>query len=943
MVLPRMSLHTPAVVCGAGLPSRAWPRRRAARALAALLGIAWTVTVLAAAPRPDFDGNGTTDLLWRNSVSGQTTIWLMSGTSPAATATIISDPTWQVTALGDFNGDGKTDLVWHNSVSGQTAIWLMNGVGVSSSGFVMSDPNWAVTATGDFNGDGKTDLVWRNGATGQTAIWLMNGLAAATSAFVMNDPNWVAAYTADFNGDGRTDLLWRNSATGQTVIWLMNGANVSASAFVMNNPTWAVTATGDFNGDGRADLVWRNSVTGQTALWLMNGTTAQASAFVMTDPSWSVSAAADLNGDSRSDLVWTNSVNGQVAVWLMNGVSATSSAVVLADPAWTLAQVADTNGDSRADLVFRNAVNGQTAVWLMNGVAPSATSIVLSDPAWSLAYDAGIYGYRSAARLLAHATFGSSRDEIVRVNAIGPDAWLNEQFGKPRTSFTGYVYPMLTGGMEEWEVNSAAIWRQLFQGDDQLRMRATFALSQILVISLENNTVQDAYCGPTSYLDLLADNAFGNFQDLLKGVAQHPVMGEYLNMKGSAKNDAISGQIPNENFAREMLQLFSIGTVMLNPDASLVKDANGKPVPTYDQAVVQSFAKAYSGWTFAGQDQTKSWRWLYPDIWDTDHLTRVQKACPAWSQPMQPWLAPYRAADNTRDIAGPAHDTGAKQLLAYPNAVNGMLAAGQTPQQDIDGAVANIFNHPNVGPFIGRQLIQRLVTSNPSPAYVQRVASAFNNNGSGVRGDMKAVWRAILRDPEAVGMPFVARAKWGRLREPIVRFVQAHRAFKSVINNAQQYYQVWDLTDSSDLAQDVLRAPSVFNFYSPHFAPSTAFGADGSAAPEFQITTTDSVAGYSDFSKWGIIGGFRSWEAGVTPSYWIKPDYSYYTGIAANATQLVEELDLLMAEGMLDPGFKRALIASIGKIGAGNASGRDERFKTALWLLLNTPDGLVQK
>jgi len=321
----------------------------------------------------------------------------------------------------------------------------------------------------------------------------------------------------------------------------------------------------------------------------------------------------------------------------------------------------------------------------------------------------------------------------------------------------------------------------------------------------------------------------------------------------------------------------------------------------------------------------------------------IQKACPAWSQPMQPWLATYRSADDTRDIAGPAHDATSKSLLVYPGAVKTSLPAGQTPQQDMDDAIDNIFNHPNVGPFLARRLIQRLVVSNPSRAYVARVASVFNDNGSGVRGDLRAVVRQILRDPEAAGPQYMARPKWGKLREPVVRFTQGHRAFKAVVNNPSRFYEVWDLSDSTNLGQDVLRAPSVFNFYSPFFAPSATFGADGSAAPEFQITNTDSVSGYADFTQWGIMGGFRSWNANDNPSYWIKPDYSYYTGIAGNALQLVQELELVMTEGTLDADFRRALVASIGKISAGNAAGRLERFNTALWLLMNTPDALIQK
>ncbi|MEP7206584.1 MAG: DUF1800 family protein [Casimicrobiaceae bacterium] len=892
--------------------------------------------------RPDVDGSGTTDLVWRNVATGQTALWTMNGVNPIAQSFLMSDPTWVVTATGDFNGDGKSDLVWRSRSTGQTVLWLMNGGVASATGFVMNDPAWSVVATGDFDGDGRTDLVWRHASTGQTVIWLMNGVTRTGSAFVMGDPAWSVVAVGDFNGDGKTDLVWRHRDTGQTAVWLMNGLSMSAGATIMGDPMWSAVATGDFNGDGKTDLVWRHAVTGQTVISLMNGAAISSSVMVMGDPNWAPALTADLDGDGKTDIVWTNLASGQTAVWLMNGAAPVSTAIVLNDPAWRVAGSGDYNGDGKADLLFRNEVSGHTALWLMDGTSITSTGFVMGNRAWAVRIDGETHDHGDAARFLAHATFGSSREEIARVAAIGPDAWLQEQFDTPASSFTNYVYPMLTGGQDQWAVNSAAIWRQLFEGPDQLRLRVMFALSEILVVSMENNTVQDAYCGPTSYLDMLAQNAFGNFQTLLKSVALHPIMGEYLNMKGSAKSDAVTGQSPNENFPRELLQLFSIGTVMLNADGTVKRDAGGAALPTYDQSVVLDFARAFSGWNHAGQDQTKSWRWLYPDTWDTDHLLRVQKACPAWSQPMQPWLANYRSADNTRDIAGPAHDAGAKQLLVYPGAASA-LPGGQTPTQDVDGAIANIFNHPNVGTFVGRQLIQRLVTSNPGPGYVARVTAAFNDNGAGVRGDLKAVIKAILRDPEAAGMQFTQRAKWGKLREPVVRFVQAHRAFKSVVNNVDHYYKVWELNDASDLAQDVLRAPSVFNFFSPRYAPSSGFGADGSSAPEFQITTTDSVAGYADFSRWGIVSGFRSWEATSVPSYWIKPDYSYYTGIAANAEQLVRELDLVLSEGSLSPEFRRALIASLAKINASSAAGRDERVKTALWMLLNTPDSLVQR
>ena len=420
-----------------------------------------------------------------------------------------------------------------------------------------------------------------------------------------------------------------------------------------------------------------------------------------------------------------------------------------------------------------------------------------------------------------------------------------------------------------------SIWKQYFEGTDQLRQRVSFALSQIFVISMNNNTVQDAPCGPANYLDILNRSAFGNVRTLLRDVTLNPVMGEYLSMKESAKSDPVLQTQPDENYAREVLQLFSIGTVMLNLDGSVKLDNGGKAIPTYDEDTVKGFAKALSGWTFAGQDQTKPWRWLYPDIWDSDPAIRTQKACAAWVAPMEPWTANYRSADNTRDITGPAHDTGAKQLLIYPNAPFSTLPPNQTAQADLENAIDNVFNHPNLGPFLSKQLIKRLVTSNPSPSYVARVATVFNNNGSGVRGDLKAVVRAILLDDEARNLAVAALPTYGKLTEPVVRFVQLHRAFDA--RRADGYYDFWDFSAPTALNQNPLRAPSVFNFFHPDFAPAGPLAQTGLTGPEFEITNASSVAGFADFSKWGIIGGFD--HGSSDPGNRVLPDYSYYLGL----------------------------------------------------------------
>ena len=341
------------------------------------------VAFLGEPPIPDFDFSGSTDLIWRNAVTGQTELWQMTGLTPTSKTVISSDGTWGMTRVGDLNGDGKTDAVWRNGVTGQTAAWLMNGGTVTQSAILLTDPNWMVTHVADLNGDGKRDLVWRNAATGQTAVWLMNGLSATTSSIVYTGLPWTVTHVGDFNGDGKADLLWRNTATGQTAIWLMNGTAATASATIFADPNWMVSHVADLDGDGKSDLVWRNGATGQTAVWLMNGTTASSTAVIYANPNWQVSHVSDMDGDGRSDLVWRNASQGQTAIWLMNGTTATGSAVIATNPQLEVSHLGDFNGDGRADIVWKTNAAGSTAIWLMNGLSATTQSTVSSDPAWA--------------------------------------------------------------------------------------------------------------------------------------------------------------------------------------------------------------------------------------------------------------------------------------------------------------------------------------------------------------------------------------------------------------------------------------------------------------------------------------------------------------------------------------------------------------------------------
>jgi hypothetical protein len=343
-----------------------------------------TVRAATARKRRDMDGDGRSDIVWRNGATGQTMLWLMNGSAIKSSAVILSDPNYQVAFTGDFNGDGRTDLVWRHVVTGETVIWLMNGTTFIGGASISTDPNWRVVLVGDFNGDGIDDLVWRNSATGATRLTIMSGGAIASTSVLMPDPNWTATAIGDFNGDGKSDLVWRNANTGETVVWLMNGGSIIGAGTLLVDPNWTVTHVADFNGDGKSDVVWRNTATGNTAMWLMNGVALAAGGGLLADPNWRITHVDDLDGDGRSDLVWRNAATGDTAVWLMNGLSIVAGAGLPVGGAWSIVATEDFDGSAKADLVWRNSSTGETAAWLMNGLSLSLGYQLSSDPNWSV-------------------------------------------------------------------------------------------------------------------------------------------------------------------------------------------------------------------------------------------------------------------------------------------------------------------------------------------------------------------------------------------------------------------------------------------------------------------------------------------------------------------------------------------------------------------------------
>jgi len=439
-------------------------------------------------------------------------------------------------------------------------------------------------------------------------------------------------------------------------------------------------------------------------------------------------------------------------------------------------------------------------------------------------------GKAEAFRFLNQASFGATEAEANRLIGLGDSSnaysrWIDAEISKPTqlllpTVVAAYPNPLPTGfslaslnnvRQEQWFANA-------LRGEDQLRQRVAFALSQIMVVS-QVGALTNLPFATADFHDMLARNAFGNFRTLLEDVTLHPAMGIYLSMLGNRRAAANTNLRPDENYARELAQLFSVGLVQLNLDGSVRTDASGQPIPTFGQVETEGFARVFTGWN-----------WACPSTNPTCTFanTRVESFYVANFNQVKPM-----------QLYAEQHEAGTKQLLNYSGVTlpNGLMPANQGGAKDLADALDNIFNHPNVGPFISKQLIQRLVTSNPSRAYVQRVAERFNNDGSGRRGNLEAVIRAILLDAEARNPP--AGAVAGKLKEPLLRLTQFWRAY-GVTSTSGKLGVARNFTGGTPMAQfgqGQGMSPSVFNFFSPSYAPPGEIADGGYVSPEMQLGT----------------------------------------------------------------------------------------------------------
>ncbi len=508
-----------------------------------------------------------------------------------------------------------------------------------------------------------------------------------------------------------------------------------------------------------------------------------------------------------------------------------------------------------------------------------------------------------AVRFLEQATFGPTSDLVNYVRAVGTENYLNEQFAAPASSYP--TLPLMNAdnnigcppNPSDPSVRSLCLrdnysmypvqnrfFENALYGQDQLRQRVAFALHQIFVVS-GVEIPQPSWMTP--YLQTLDRNAFGNYRQLLYEITLNPAMGNYLDMAGNTRTN------PNENYAREILQLFSIGTVKLNPDGTVQRDAAGQPIPTYNQTAVDNFARVFTGWNRA--------------------------AAPSPNVPN--YIAPMIANENN-------HDRNAKTLLRGE-----VLPANRTAAQDLNAALDNIFNDPNVGPFIGKQLIQHLVTSNPSLAYVGRVTNVFNDNGAGVRGDLKAVVRAILLDEEARG-DLKTDPNYGRLRHPAQFVANLCRAFNAKSADGSTTSDGYLNPQSSTLGMDVFRPPSVFSYFPPGYVVPDTGGVRG---PEFGILSTSTAIRRINFVNTMV---FTRIAVGTNSPRGTSLDFSALMPLADNPPQLAEELNQLMLHGTMSPEMYKNIIESVSVVAATNPL---KRVRTAVYLVATSSQYQVER
>ena len=554
-------------------------------------------------------------------------------------------------------------------------------------------------------------------------------------------------------------------------------------------------------------------------------------------------------------------------------------------------------------------------------VPPRATS---EDNAFATAASTG--------RFLTQATFGPRPNEVARLRGTSASAWFEDQLARSASQLLPQVQQARetvdaqdlhdTADFLVLESPTFAFWQNSLAGEDQLRQRMAWALSQIFVISDRTELLSDIPEALAYFEDLLITGAFGTFRELLERVTYSPAMAYYLTYLGSEKANPVTGAMPDENYAREIMQLFSIGVVEL--------DIDGQPTTregraeTYTNADITGLAKVFTGMRIEYDEVSQGPGDIEPNFWTRPLVFNAQ-----------------------------LHSTAEKRFLGAT------IAANTSGPDSIRQALDTIANHPNVAPFIGRQLIQRFVTSAPSPAYVARVAQTFeagtyrlpNGNavGTGSRGDLAATLAAVLFDDRARLSEPGAESTFGKVREPILRLSAWVRAFEVQTIDPVYWERLWDTSAAQALMQHPYRAPSVFNFYRPGYvAPGTESGAAGLTSPELQLLNASSLPGYANFlfeaiarePEEEVLEGIQEWGGDFERARRaFAPNYSTLTALAQDPTALVNDLNARLTYGTLSSETR----ASIERVVSTMPEDMLFRVHIAIWMLMTSPDFMVQR
>lgn len=560
-------------------------------------------------------------------------------------------------------------------------------------------------------------------------------------------------------------------------------------------------------------------------------------------------------------------------------------------------------------------------------VAAAAAAVAVSSGSVGPRIADGPVSAQDAARFLTQCTFGPTEADIAAVQSLGYSAWLDQQMAMTPFNMLADVRQRLNTQTpyrtDEHGAYVESFWQGALKRPDQLRQRMQFALSQLFVVTRENEELEfNGSLGTTNYYDLLGANAFKNWRDLLGIVTLNPMVGIFLSFVKNDKEDPATGRTPDENYAREIMQLFSIGTIKLNQDGTPQLDSVGRTIPTYSHDDIAGLAKVFTGIS-----------WYSPTPDDGTFLSSAYSYFDQGGSNGKPVQMIYYPKH---------HSLSEKKFLG----VTIPASTTSNPAGDVKIALDTLFNHQNTAPYFAKRMIQQFVTSNPTPAFVARIAGVFDNNGQGVRGDMGAVLRAILLDNEARDTAAAqANPNFGKLREPMIRVTNWGRAFN--VRSKNGHFSIGETGNADVLSQGILDAPSVFNFWRAGYVfPHSRLSDAGKVAPEFQVVSELTTAAYANLMQSAVTTGL-----GTNQVTWsgadVLSDYTAEIAIAADANALLDRLNLLLFYGQMSAGLRSQILTVVNGIAipttGSTTTARTNRAKLAILLAMVSGEYLTQR